>query len=206
MLAITVAYFTAVQFLPLADALGLLLLYPLISAAMAAVWLGERVGLATMLIMSTAFGGALLVVKPGFATVNIGVFCALGAAVAVALNIVINRHLAGRTPTIVGLFYSSVIGLVISTVLIPFDWTLPDPGQWLLLAVLGLVMAAATYFVYLAFSFAPTATVAPFGYSEVITATVLGYVLFADFPDGASLAGIAVITACGMWIALRGPR
>jgi len=204
MLLVTGAYFTAIQYLPLADALGLLLLYPLLASALAALLLDERVGLAKALVMATAFGGALLVVKPGFATWNVGVGFALAAALAVAVNIVITRHLAGRTPIVVGLLYSNLAGLVLSSPFVAFDWRPPSSAEWALLAALGVLMAAATFLIYRAYGSAPTATLAPFGYSEVIAATILGYVVFSDFPDAASILGIAVICACGIWIAMRG--
>lgn len=201
---ITVFYFSAIQFMPLADALGLLFLYPLVATALASIFLGERVGRLVVALLLVSFSGAMLVIRPGYSDFSLGVPLAVLAALSVAVNIVINRHLAGSTPVFAGIVFATLIGLALSSLAAPFVWAWPTAEQWVLLAMLGLMSLAVTGLLYAAFTHGPASVIAPFGYTEIVAATALGFLVFDDWPDAYSFAGIGLICAAGIVMAVRG--
>lgn len=205
MLAMAILYFTAIQFMPLADALGLLFLYPLLATGLAILFLGERVSIVVVALSVISFIGALLVIRPGFGEVNLGAIFAALSALAVAISIVINRKLAGKTPVFAGLVVATVFGFVLSTPVVPFFWIAPSAGQWALLVAVGVLSSLVTWLLFSAFLHGPASVIAPFGYSEIIVATALGYFIFGDFPDVWSLVGIGVICFAGIVMAMRKP-
>jgi drug/metabolite transporter (DMT)-like permease len=204
LVAVTGFYFSAIQLMPLADALALLFLYPLIATGLAAIFLGERVRRLVLVLSVVAFAGVLLVVRPGFGAFNSGAVLAALAAVSVATNMVVNRGLAGRTPAFAGMVYATLIGFVISSAAVPFVWVWPSPTAWALLAALGVLSSLVTWLIYSAFGYGPAGVIAPFGYSEIIAAAILGLVVFGEFPDALAVAGIALIVASGVLLAARG--
>lgn len=203
LVGITGFYFGAIQFMPLADALGLLFIYPLVATGLAFLFLGERVTGVVIGLSVVSFAGALLVIRPGFGEVNIGALFAVLAALAVATNLVINRKLAGTTPIFAGIVFATFTGLALTTIAAPFFWTTPTFDQWTLMITLGVLSSGVTWMLYSAFSYGPTSVIAPFGYTEILSATALGYFVFGEFPDSWTITGITVICVAGIVMATR---
>jgi len=82
----------------------------------------------------------------------------------------------------------------------------PTARDWTLLAALGLLSAVAHVLIALAFSLAPAGILAPFQYVEIISATLLGFVLFGDFPDALTWLGTALIIGSGLYVFVRERR
>lgn len=203
MLAMAIFYFSAIQLMPLADALGLLFLYPLLATGLAALFLGERVSGVVVGLSVISFIGALMVIRPGYGEVNLGAIFAALAALAVAVSMVINRKLAGKTPVFAGMMVATVFGLVISAPVVPFFWVAPSAEHWALLVAVGVLSSLVTWMLFSAFLHGPASVIAPFGYSEIVAATALGYFIFEEFPDGWALVGITVICLAGIVMAMR---
>lgn len=89
------------------------------------------------------------------------------------------------------------------SVLVAFDWRTPDPTTWLLLVVIGAISAVGHYMTIRAYGHVSASLLAPFGYFEIVAATIIGLVWFDNFPDGWSWLGIAIIVASGVYISLR---
>ncbi|MFV2093457.1 MAG: DMT family transporter, partial [Hyphomicrobiales bacterium] len=198
---VTVSYFGAIQYLPLADALGLLFVYPLLATGLAVAFLGERVKTRVLGLSVFSFLGAVLIIKPGFSAFNIGSVLALVAALAVSVNIVLSRKLSQTTPTLVAVFITSAVGLLAVAPIVPFFWVAPTSDQWWQLAILGAISALFSWLIYAAMAKAPATILAPFGFSEIVAVTIFGYLFFGDLPDGFSVLGIAVIIVAGIGIA-----
>lgn len=202
-LCATALFFKAVALLPLADTLAVFFIYPFIITAFAPWVLGDRVGVWRWTATIIGFIGALVIIQPGFATLTHGVLFAIGAGFSYSFYALSTRKLAGIDPPLVTLFFTGLIGLVVTSVLLPFAWVAPQTGDWMLMAVMGLVSAAGHYCVILASESAPTPLLAPLAYVEIISATLLGYFIFADLPDRMTWIGIAIIVASGIVIAWR---
>ena len=202
-LCATALFFKAVALLPLADTLAVFFIYPFIITAFAPWVLGDRVGVWRWTATIIGFIGALVIIQPGFATLTHGVLFAIGAGFSYSFYALSTRKLAGIDPPLVTLFFTGLIGLVVTSVLLPFAWVAPQTGDWMLMAMMGVVSAAGHYCVILASESAPTPLLAPLAYVEIISATLLGYFIFADLPDRMTWIGIAIIVASGIVIAWR---
>lgn len=202
-LCATALFFRAVALMPLADALAVFFIYPFIITAFAPWVLGDRVGVWRWTATIIGFIGALVIIQPGFATLTHGVLFAIGAGFSYSFYALSTRKLAGIDPPLVTLFFTGLIGLVVTSVLLPFAWVVPQAGDWMLMAVMGLVSAAGHYCVIRASESAPAPLLAPLAYVEIISATLLGYFIFADLPDRMTWIGIAIIVASGIVIAWR---
>ena len=88
--------------------------------------------------------------------------------------------------------------------IVPFDFAMPREAlHWIMFAALGMIGGITQYFIIKALQFAPAATVSPYLYGELIGATILGYAMFGDFPDGWTWVGAAIIVASGLYVAYR---
>ena len=202
-LCATALFFKAVALLPLADTLAVFFIYPFIITAFAPWVLGDRVGVWRWTATIIGFIGALVIIQPGFATLTHGVLFAIGAGFSYSFYALSTRKLAGIDPALATLFFTGLIGLVVTSVLLPFAWVAPQTGDWMLMAMMGVVSAAGHYCVILASESAPAPLLAPLAYVEIISATLLGYFIFADLPDRMTWIGIAIIVASGIVIAWR---
>lgn len=210
MIAATCLFFGALARIPLADAVALIFVSPLIITALAPLVLGERVGWRRWLAVWVGFLGVLILVRPGFQTVEWGTVMALACGATFACYALVTRHLSTTAPPLVTLAMMAVIGSLALSLLLLVEsdlWTTPDPGQLGTMAAMGAVAACGHGCMILAYERAPASLLAPFSYSEIAGATLLGYLVFGHFPDAWSWAGIAVIVAAGVyntWVGSRG--
>jgi drug/metabolite transporter (DMT)-like permease len=116
------------------------------------------------------------------------------------------RKLAGSAPPLVTLAYTALVGAVVMSALVGFVWVPPTPGDFGLMLLLGLLAAGGHFLIIKAFDHAPAAWLAPVGYSEIVTSTLVGYVAFGDFPDGWTWVGIAIIVVSGLYVSVRERR
>lgn len=204
MLAIaTVWFFSALETMPIADALAVYFVYPFLITLMAPALLGETVGLRRYIAVLVGFSGTFLIVRPGFETVPIGVYYVLGASVCFALFNVLTRKLSGSSDPWLTVFYQSLVGAVVLAGFLPGNWQVPNADQWLLMLVMIVAAVVGHRLLIKAYELAAASLLAPFGYFEIISAVIIGYLWFGDFPDEYTWLGIAIIVASGVYIALR---
>lgn len=199
----TLFFFGALRSLPLADALALLFINPIIVTALSPVFLGEKVGMRRWLAVVVGFIGTVIIIRPGFATIGPGTVLALAAGCTIAAYFVLTRRLSGTTEPLVTLAYTGVVGAIVSTCLLPFVWVAPSWTELTLMVAIGAIAAAGHYLIIRAYDHAPAPVLAPFGYAEIVMATVVGYVAFGDIPDGWTAVGVVVLIASGLYISLR---
>jgi len=203
----TFCFFTALKHLPLADTLAISFVSPMLVTLAAPFVLGERIGWRRISAVLVGFTGALVIVRPGFAEVGIGVLGALGSAACYACYVLATRKLAGSAPPLVTLAYTSVVGCaVLSAIMLTGGdavWHAPDGEGLLLMAGVGLVAVIGHFLVIRAYDLAEASLLAPFNYSEMISAAALGLLIFHEFPDPWTWLGIAIIVASGVYIAIR---
>ena len=196
-------FFTAIATMPIADALALLFVAPLIVTALAPVVLGEIVGLRRWGAVLVGFAGALVILRPGFGVLQPGAMFALGAGGCFAIYVLLTRRLSYAAPPLVTLSITSLVGLVVTSALLPAVWVTPDAADLTRMAAMGLIAAVGHYLMIRAYEQAPASLLAPFGYGEIVTATIIGYFWFGDFPDGITWLGIAILAASGVYISVR---
>ncbi len=199
----TLMVFFAYKHMPLADAMAVLYVYPLVVVALSAILLGETTGWRRWSAVIIGFGGTLLIVRPGFEAINPGALFALAASIAFALYLILTRKSAGSMEPLIALSYQFIISAVVVSLFVPFFWITPDLKTWGLFLMIGVGSFVGHLLIIKACVHAPASALAPFTYVEVITAAAIGFVLFGDIPEALTWAGIFIISASGIYIAWR---
>ena len=206
LVAATLGYFQGLQSLPLADALAIYFVYPFLITAFAPIVLGEIPGVRRWAAIGVGFMGSLLVIRPGFGEVPPGAGYVLAAAAAFAGYNLLTRRVAGDGGHWQVLVFQMLAGTLLTTPLLMIGWHTPDAFALMLFAGMGLASVGGHYLLIRAYQFAPAPVLAPFSYFEIISATVLGFAVFGDFPDKLTWAGVAIIAASGIYIGFRERR
>ena len=192
-------FILAVRYLPLADVHALAAVSPLIVIVLSGPMLGERVGLRRWLAVSAGFAGVLIVVRPGFQSLEWPVLVPLAGALMWGLYQILVR-LCGRSDRPeTTLFWSAAVGLIGASLIGPFQWKTPDVHAWELLLVLALFGSFGHYVLIKALDFAEAGAVQPFSYTLLLWAATLGYLVFGNVPDRWTIAGAALIVASGLY-------
>ncbi len=203
LLIATFFYFSALKTMPLADTLAIYFVYPFVITVLATLMLGENVGRRRYLAVLFGFMGTLLIVRPGFQDIPVGVWYLLVAAVLFAFYNIFTRKLVNHTKPEAIMLFQSLFGALVMTAIIPLYWRTPDLIAIGLFLTMGLVSALAHYLLILSYKFANASFLAPFAYFEIISSTLIGFIFFGDFPDSWTWFGIAVIVICGIYISFR---
>ena len=179
----TLCALTAYTHLPLADANAIGATAPLVVTILSALVLAEPVGIRRWSAVAVGFVGALVVVRPGIATVDWYALFPLGAACLYASYQIATRVLSTVDSGATTLFYSGAVGAVALSLAVPFVWVPPTPAQWGMLALVGVLGSAAHMCIIRALTLAPASLLQPFAYVQLPCMVALGFVVFGDFPD-----------------------
>ena len=200
---ITILYVMALERMPLANAVAIMFINPLIITALSPWVLGERVGPRRWAAVLVGFGGAVLVIRPGLDFAPVGTAYAVSSAVGYAGYILLTKRLSASTRPLIMLFLLGALGMAGATVAVPFVWRPVAFEDLPLLAGIGFLSVAIHLLVILAYARAEASAITPFTYFQIIGGTVLGLMVFGDFPRPQVLVGIALIIGCGIYIAWR---
>ena len=204
LLASTLLNFFALRYLQLDQALAIVFSTPFFVAILSGPVLGEWVGWRRWTAICVGFLGVLLVARPGLGGIHPAALISLAAAAFYAAYSISTRMLSRTDSTETTLFYSNLVGAAVMLPVVPFVWTTPsDPLIILLMVACGAFGTVGHYLLILAHRLAPPALLAPFIYSQIVWAIILGYVVFADVPTGWTLAGAAIVVASGLFILYR---
>lgn len=199
-------FFTALTYMQLAEVWTIALAAPLIVTALSVPLLGEPVGWRRWSAVTVGFLGVLIVVQPGLEAFQPAALIALLAAVCYALILVTARKFAAseNTPSLV--FWSSLVPMLVTGAVLPFQWTAPAGGDLVWFVVIGLLGGAAMLLLTQAFQLAPAAVVAPFDYTAVVWSVGWGWLIWQDVPRPTTWAGGALIVAAGLYVMHREAR
>jgi drug/metabolite transporter (DMT)-like permease len=202
----TMSFFTGLRYLPIADTLAIFFIMPLVVTALAPLVLGEHVGVRRWSAVVVGFIGTLIIIRPGFHGVNVGTLWALTAGVSMAIFMLLTRKIAGSIDPLINNFQTTLIGAILVSLAMPWLWQSPGLENWGLLAAVGAVAAIGHYAMVRAYDFASAPTLAPLAYTEMISATVIGYLVFGDFPDLWTILGVAILIGSAIYISYRESR
>lgn len=188
--------------MPLADATALNYTAPSIVTILAFFFLGEKFTRPRIVSLVGGMLGVLLIVRPGSTLFQAAAVLPLITALVSATYQVLTRKLAGENAWAM-LFYISAPGAVVTALLFPWFGLVPTLSWTDALAIGAIgVFATTGHFLFIrAVQMAPISGVASITYAQVVFATVVGFIVFGDFPDGWALAGILVIVATGLFLA-----
>ena len=199
----TACMFIALGFMPLADAVAITFVGPLLIVALSAVILRETVRPRRWGAVIVGFIGVLVIIRPGADAFQLAALLPVGVALFYALFQIITRYLSHRSDPLSMLFYTALVGALAMSVIVPFGWQTPTIVQWLVLIAVGFLGGVGHYAIIKAYERSEAALVAPFAYTEIIWATTLGLFVFGDFPDLLTFVGTAIIVASGVYVLHR---
>ncbi len=199
-LATTGLFFLSLSTVGLAEATALADINPVLITLGAALFLGESLGRARLLGLGLAVLGALIVLRPGLGVFSAAALLPLFAAVAFAANILITRHIGRQERPWASMFIPALFGVIATSALLPFDFHPIPPADIASFALLSLLGAAAQFLIIRAYSLAEAASLAPFGYLDMVFATFWSIVVYAHWPDGPTLIGALVIALAGLHV------
>ena len=193
-------FVTSLAHLQLANITAILQTTPILITLLTVLLGLERVGWRRWIAIGGGFAGALLIVKPSLSGFNVYAGLAFLCAALVAVRDLVTRSINGRVP--------SVVVMTASTLAVTFcgfglsfgeTWRALNLSDLALLATAAALVTAGNVAIIKAFRIGDVSVVSPFRYSVILAALLAGYVVFGDFPDAVSLAGIALIVSSGLY-------
>lgn len=200
----TVLYLTALFQLPIANAAAINLSAPLFIVVLAVAFMGEKVSAAHWLAVCTGFAGVLLVVQPGLEGFNAYALVCLLSALFQALRDLLTRRIAADVPAVLITLSTTVaVTLLAGALSLVEGWRAFAPRDLGLLALAAAFLMGAYYLIVDAMRHGELSLVAPFRYTGVLYAIVLGYLIWGDVPNALAWAGIALLVGAGLFVLHR---
>lgn len=198
LVAVTFLFINGLKFMSLAEATAINFLAPLFVTALSAILLKEKVGVHSWLSVAFGFIGVLVIVRPG-GEMNAAVLFPLGSAVCYSLYQIMTRKFVGTESPITTHFILGSVGLIATGLAWHPGWLLPRPSDLPLVVGLGLTAGTGHFLLIKAFEKISPASAAPFTYTHLIWAALLGYLAFRETPSLLSLLGILMVSASGLF-------
>ncbi|MGO8917676.1 MAG: DMT family transporter [Stellaceae bacterium] len=189
--------------LGLADATAIAFASPLLVTALSIPLLREQIGLRRWSAVAVGFLGVLVVIRPGSGAVGPAALLPLLSAACWALSIVVTRRMGGADRPATTLFYSTLIGVALSSAALPVVWQPAGAADWATMAAMGALSAVGQYLLIAALARGAASLLAAFSYSQMIWSTLMGFLVFGAAPAAGTWSGGAVIVASGLYIAHR---
>ena len=198
----TLFFVFAIKKMPLAETSSITFIAPVLVTLMGAFFLKEKVESARWFAVAGGFAGVVIIVRPGGDVFTWTSVLPLCCAACFAGYQILTRKLANLESPYTSIFYSGLVGSVLMSLTLPFVWVRPQSLiHALLFIVIGIIGGLSHLILIKAYDYAPASSLAPFSYTQLIWVTVMGYLVFGQFPDFWSLIGIGVIMVSGIYIA-----
>jgi drug/metabolite transporter (DMT)-like permease len=205
--------FSALTRLPLADATAISFASPLITVALAAIILKERVRIYRWSAVVIGFAGVIVMLIPHL---DIGRYAVIGGAAAAAGSmfavisafcnagtVIQTRRLTKSETTSSIVFYFSLVCAIAGALTLPFAWHSPTPRELIALIALGVLGGFAHILLTESYRYGTASLVAPFDYTSMLWALLLGYWLFGELPDTLVYVGASIVAAAGLFVIWR---
>ena len=211
-IAATFTFVWAVSHMPIADALAIAFVEPFILLIFGKLMFNDEVGPRRIAASGVGFIGALMVIQPSFATFGWVALLPVGTAFAFAAYMLItreaSRHMTPEamqfhTAWVAALICLPMVALAEGSGIVTLDPVMPQGWAWAWLLGVGVAATVSHMFMTYALKLAPSATLAPLHYLEIVSAATLADLVFGDFPNAWTWTGIGVIVASGLYIIHR---
>jgi len=200
LVSVSIMFISGLRYIPLAEATAVIFLTPLM-VTVASALLGERVSHSQWLAVGVGLLGVMIIVRPGGALFTPAVLLPFGAAISFTVYQLLTRRLSGTDHPVTSNFLSSLVGFLVMSVLVTFNWRTPSVHDAVLMASLGLMAMSGHLVLTQAFRYASAASLAPFTYGQIVFAGIVGFIAFGYIPDVEAIAGMTVIIASGLCMA-----
>lgn len=196
----TFSFFTSIAHIGLAQATAIFDVNPLVVTVLAFLVLKERAGPRRIIGIIAGLVGALIIIRPGTEIFSPYAALPLLGACCYASYVISTRFLGRDENSLTSLLYTTLIGTVVASALVPTVWQMPSPTDAGLMLVMGVIGGTGQYFLIRAFTLSEAAVVAPFTYVGLIFAVIFGYLFFAEIPDAMTFLGALVIVGSGLYV------
>jgi S-adenosylmethionine uptake transporter len=194
--------------MPLANATAILQSLPLAITLAGALFLGEQVGVRRWTAVAIGFLGVLLIVRPGAEGFTVYALFALASVACVTLRDIVTRRMSPAVSS-VAVALAAAGGVTLSAGmagLVVGGWVAPDPRELALLAAASLCVIAGYLLSVMVMRRGEVSFVAPFRYTSIVWALLLGFVVFGDWPDALTLVGVAIVVGAASFTLWRAGR
>lgn len=203
----TFTFIAALMHMPLANLSALLQALPLLVTLSAALFFGDSIGWRRMTAIAIGFVGVLIIIRPGTDGFDIWSLVGLASVATVVVRDLATRRLSPGVPSVTVAFWTSVL-LTLTAGLISLreGWIMPQPLTMLLIPAAAVGVIAGYLTIIRAMRVGDLGFVAPYRYTALLWAIVLGFLVFGDFPDQWTLLGSAIVVATGLFTIWRESR
>ena len=193
-------FILAIKYLSLANAHSVGALAPVIIVALSAIILKEKVSVKTWVAIFVGFIGVLIILRPTSSIFDVKSMIPLVAAFFVGLYQVVTKISSKYDAPEVSLFYSSIIGMIITSLLAFNFWQPINMESYIIFFGIGLFFSLGFYFQINALSKARASIIQPFHYTLIFWAIILGYIFYDDIPDLFTITGAIIIAVSGIFV------
>jgi len=194
----------AFRYLSLADVHSVGSLTPVIIVTLSAFILKEKVSPKTWIAIFVGFLGVLIILRPGLSIFDIKSLLPLMAAFFLGLYQVVTRKVSENDSTETSLFYTSLIGFIVLSILAFVYWQPLTLNSYFLFTGIGIFFSMGIYFQIIALSKARASIIQPFHYTLIFWAIILGYLVYDDLPNIPTIVGAIIIAASGIYVLRAG--
>ena len=191
----------AYRSMPIAEAQAISFIHPVLLTLLAVLFLGEKVSRLGWVAVLLGFSGVLLIVRPGGGLFTPTALLPLGLALSFSSYQIFTRIIAHREDSMISLFCVLFVGSLVMSLALPFVWVDPTVEGTLMFGLIGVVSGVGHFSTIKSLEYAPASLVAPFAYTQLLWVSILGALVFGDFPDAITLLGMAIVVAGGLLVA-----
>lgn len=206
LISVTFLFMSALRVMALADATAIIFLTPLLVTALSMPLLGEKVELRSWLAVLAGLVGVLIIIRPGSSALQPAALLPLASAICYSLYQILTRRLKGSEHPVTSHFITGLVGVVVASLGWQDNWTLPTLLHAGFMVGLGLTTGIGHYLLIEAFQRMGPAMAAPFTYTQLIWAGLLGALVFGEIPNAGTLIGMLIIAASGIYVARHQAR
>jgi len=188
------------KYLSLADAHSVGSLAPVIVVALSAIFLKEKVSTKTWITIFVGFIGVLIILRPTSSIFDPKALLPLLAAFVLGLYQVVTKKVSEHDTTETSLFYTSIIGIFIMSLLASNFWIPVSSSSYILFLIVGVFFSLGIYLQIIALSMASASIIQPFHYTLIFWAIIFGYIFYNDIPDLFTIVGAVIITLSGIFV------
>lgn len=209
------AGFMALSYLPLSDAVAIGYAAPLMVVVLAAVLLKETVRAYRWSAVAIGFVGVIIMLTPHLGVAGSGIadegratgaMLGLLAAVCTSLATIQVRRLTMTERTGAIVFYFSLFAAIVGLASIVFGWTMPDLWDFAILVMIGILGGVGQILLTQSYRNGDASLIAPFEYTSMIWAVLLGWFVFGQLPEAVVLLGASIVIAAGIFVIWREHR
>ena len=186
-------YFSALVLLPIEKLTAISFVVPLMVTILAVFFLGEKIYIYRTLALILGFSGMLVIIRPGFVDISIGVYMVLFSALLWSINIIITKKISKDDSAITILAYQSIFMSILSFFIVLFFWETPSLKSFIYLVLSAICGTVLHLTLNHAFKLVDVSMTQPYSFLNLVFASIIGYFVFDEIPDAYTWIGASII-------------